>query len=237
MERRDGTIKAYYVRYNRDMGTLLPDDTAHHRFRKRHGRRWLIGLVVSVSLHAVLFFALPVIPSSRQHTPTPELQVVSLPSEVVEAPPRVVIPEPAIPVPEPSPPQPDPPNDDPGSIPPPQVIPHDVPPRLINRAEVERTLLDLYPGSLEVMKVGGAVTLWLYVNDRGEVIRVVVREPSQFQALNRAARVVARAMRFRPAEQAGQTVAVWVQQRIRFQTHDTTGAATGRKPGANDPPR
>ncbi len=190
-----------------------------------------------MSLHAVLFFALPVIPSSRQHTPTPELQVVSLPSNVAEAPPRVVIPEPAIPVPTPSPPQPDPPNDDPGSIPPPQVMPHDVPPRLINRGEVERILLDLYPGSLEVMRVGGSVTLWLYVNDDGEVIRVVVREPSDFQALNRAARVVARAMRFRPAEQAGETVAVWVQQPIRFQPPDTTGAPTVRGPGGRDPPQ
>lgn len=213
------------------MKPLPPDETVHRRFRQGHRRRSLIGVVVSVALHAVLFFALPVIPSSRQHSPTPELQVVSLPSGVVEAPPRVVIPDPAVPVPEPSPPGPDPPDEEPGSIPPPQLTPHDVPPRLMNRGEVERTLLDLYPGSLEVMEVGGAVTLWLYVNVDGQVVRVVVREPSQFRAFNRAARAVARAMRFRPAEQAGEPVPVWVQQRIRFQTRDSTGEAPGRETG------
>lgn len=209
------------------MKTRPPEETAHTRFRRGNRRRWVLALAISVALHAVLFFALPVIPASRQRSPTPEMQVVSLPSGVVQAPPRVVIPDPVVPVPSPSPPQPDPPNEDPGSIPPPQVMPHDVPPRLTNRREVEKTLLDLYPGSLEVMKVGGAVTLWLYVDVDGRVIRVVVREPSQFQAFNRAARAVARAMQFSPAEQAGEPVPVWVQQRIRFQTGDTTGEAAG----------
>lgn len=217
------------------MKALPPDETVHRRFRKGDRRRSLIGVVVSVALHAVLFFALPVIPSSRHHSPTPELEVVSLPSGVVAPPPRVVIPDPAVPVPEPSPPAPEPPNEEPGSIPPPQVIPHDVPPRLMNRGEVERTLLDLYPGSLEVMEVGGAVTLWLYVNADGRVVRVVIREPSQFQAFNRAARAVARAMQFRPAEQAGDPVSVWVQQRIRFQSRDSTGAAPGRETSGDGP--
>ena len=218
------------------MKALPSDETAQRRFQRGDRRRLIVGLAVSVVLHTVLFFALPVIPSSRQRSPTPELEVVSLPSGVAEAPPRVVIPKPVLPVPVPTPPQPAPPNENPGSIPPPQVIPHDVPPRLINRREVEKTLLDLYPGSLEIMEVGGAVTLWLYVDVDGRVIRVVVREPSQFQAFNRAARAVARAMQFSPAEQAGEPVSVWVQQRIRFQTGESAGDASGRETGGDASP-
>lgn len=217
------------------MGALLRDETVHHRFRQDHRRRVVVGVLLSVALHAVLFFALPVIPSSRQRAPTPELEVVSLPGGVSDPPPHVVIPEPAVPVPRPSPPRADPPRrDEPPPIPPPQVIPHDVPPRLLNRQEVERTLLNLYPGSLEVMEVGGAVTLWLYVDRDGQVVRTVLREPSQFEAFNRAAETVARAMRFRPAEQAGEPVAVWVQQRIRFQTRDSTSMTSGRNTGGED---
>lgn len=212
------------------MDARLPDDTAHRRFRQGHRRRSLFGLVLSVVVHAVLFFALPVIPAARHRTPATDLEVVNLPGGVVEPPPRVVIPDPVVPVPAPNPPRPDPPNEDPGSIPPPQIIPHDVPPRLVNRREVEQTLLDLYPGSLEVMRVGGAVTLWLYVDVDGQVVRIVVREPSEFQAFNRAARAVARAMQFRPAEQAGEPVPVWVQQRIRFQARDSVDGAPGAEP-------
>lgn len=216
------------------MGALPRDESVHRRFRKSHRRRVAIGVALSVALHAVLFFALPVIPASRHRVPAPELEVVSLPAGVTDPPPQVVIPEPAVPVPRPSPPRPDPPQrDEPASIPPPRVIPHDVPPRLLNRREVERTLMDLYPGSLEVMNVGGAVTLWLYVNTDGQVVRTVLREPSQFEAFNRAAETVARAMRFRPAEQAGDPVSVWVQQRIRFQTRDSAGAPSGRETGGD----
>lgn len=218
------------------MGSLSSDDTVHRRFREDHGRRVVIGLALSMALHAVLFFALPVIPASRQRIPTPELQVVSLPTGVVDPPPRVVVPEPAVPVPMPSPPRPDPPEqEEPASVPPPRVTPHDVPPRLLNRREVEETLLDLYPGSLEVMAVGGAVTLWLYVDTAGQVVRTVVREPSEFEAFNRAAEAVARAMQFRPAEQAGEPVPVWVQQRIRFQIQGSDGAP-GRETGGDGRP-
>lgn len=205
----------------------------HHRFRRGHRRRVLAGLVISVALHTVAFFALPVIPSTRHRSPSPELEVVSLPAGVVEAPPRVVVPEPVVPVPAPSPPETDPPEEDPRSIPPPRVIPHDVPPRLVNRMEVERTLLDLYPGSLEVMEVGGSVTLWLFVDADGQVVRTVLREPSQFEAFNRAAEAVARAMQFRPAEQAGEPVSVWVQQRIRFQTRDSADGTPGPETGGD----
>lgn len=213
------------------MTSLTPDETVHQRFRQGHRRRVLVGLALSLGLHLVLFFALPVIPSSRHRPPAPELEVVSLPTGVVDVPPRVVIPEPEVPVPTPSPPAPNPSGEDPEPIPPPRVTPHDVPPRLINRREVEETLMDLYPGDLEVMEVGGAVTLWLYVNTDGRVVRTVVREPSQFEAFNRAAQAVAQAMQFRPAQQAGDTVSVWVQQSIRFQIRDTTRTGPGRETG------
>jgi len=204
------------------MTTHTPGRTANHRFRQGQRRRVMAGLILSLALHVVIFFALPVIPSTRQRSATtPELEVVRLPSGAVEAPPRLVIPEPAVPIPVPSPPAPTATTDQPDPIPPPHFTPHDVAPRLLNRLEVKETLLELYPGSLEVMRVGGAVTLWLYVDTEGQVIRTVLRESSQFEAFNRAAEAVARSMRFSPAQQSGNPVAVWVQQSIRFQTMDT----------------
>lgn len=218
--------------------TVAPrsDGTAHDVFRRGRRRRWLGGLVASVALHAVLLFGLPVIPTGETRTPRPELQVVTLPAEVTPAPPRVEIPEPVVPVPRPSPPNPEARTDTPRSVPPPQLTPHDVPPRLLNRREVEETLLDLYPGSLEVMEVGGVVTLWLYIDTRGDVIRTVVRDPSRFESFNRAAELVAKTMRFRPAQQAGNPVEVWVQQSIRFRTTEPAPTASrGETTGRGEP--
>lgn len=212
-----------------------PEKTAHQRFRQGQRRRVLAALSLSLALHLVVFFALPVIPSTRERTPTtPELEVVSLPAGVAKAPPRLVIPEPAVPIPTPSPPSPTASPEEPDPIPPPRIVPHDVAPRLLNRREVKETLLELYPGSLEVMRVGGAVTLWLYVDTDGQVVRTVLRQPSQFDAFNKAAAAVARSMQFSPAQQAGNPVAVWVQQSIRFQTTETvppTPLAETERPG------
>lgn len=213
--------------FNSENSVHSPSEgTAQDVFRRGQRRRWLAGLAVSASLHALLLFGLPVIPASETRPPRPEIEVVALPSGVTPAPPRVEIPEPAVPVPRPSPPTPEARPDTPRSVPPPRITPHDVPPRLLNRQEVQETLLDLYPGGLEVMRVGGVVTLWLYIDTRGEVIRTVVREPSEFASFNRAAELVARTMRFRPARQAGNPVAVWVQQSIRFRTADPAPTAS-----------
>lgn len=209
-----------------------PDQTADARFRRAHRRRVVTGLTVSLALHVVLLFGLPVIPASHQRTPAPELEVVSLPGGVSEPPPRVVVPEPVVPVPTPSPPSPDVRDEEPGEIPPPRLTPHDVPPRLLNRRQVERTLSDLYPGELEIMRVGGVVTLWLYIDTEGRVVRTVLREPSRFEAFNRAAEAVAQSMQFSPARQAGDTIPVWVQQRIRFQSQDTTSGPAGDETGS-----
>lgn len=207
------------------------EETADGRFRRSHRRRVVAGVVVSAALHAVLFLGLPVIPAARQQTPTPEIEVVRLPERATEPPPRVTVPEPAVPVPTPSDPSPEVRDEEPGEIPPPRLTPHDVPPRLLNRREVEETLTDLYPGELEIMRIGGVVTLWLYIEADGEVSRTVVREPSQFESFNRAAEAVAQSMRFRPARQAGDTIPVWVQQRIRFQSQDTATGPAGSETG------
>lgn len=218
------------------MVTPPPDGSARELFREGQGRRWVVGLALSTAVHLVLLFGLPVIPASQTRAPRPEIHVVSLPSGVTDAPPRLEIPQPVVPVPRPSPPTPGARPDTPRAVPPPGITPHDVPPRLLNRREVEQALLDLYPGSLKVMDVGGVVTLWLYIDTHGQVVRTVVREPSQFELFNRAAEAVARTMQFRPARQAGNPVAVWVQQSIRFRTTDAPPAARrGETTGAGGP--
>lgn len=216
--------------------TRFPSERpARERYRTTHRRRLLVGLTVSLALHCVLLFALPVIPSARLRSPATATEIVSLPAGVVEAPPRIEIPEPAVPVPRPTPPARSTARESRPTLPPPRLRRYEVPPRLLNRGEVRRILLDFYPGSLEAIDVGAVVTLWLYVSAEGEVARTVVREPSPFPALNRAAEAVARSMRFRPARQAGDTVAVWVQQSIRFQTRSPAGTVDAGATGGGRP--
>lgn len=211
------------------MRTRRDDETAHGRFRRRDRRRSLIALAAALVVHLLLLFGLPLPPKPRVPTPSPRLEVVTLPSRVVDAPPEIVLPEPAVPVPRPEPPAPEGPREPGRTVPPPSHTPHEIPPRLLNRREVTSLLHDLYPAGLEVLSVGDVVTLWMYVDTAGRVLRTVVRDSSRYAGLNRAAQVVARTMHFRPARQAGRPVAVWVQQAIRFRASDTDSGGPGEE--------
>lgn len=99
---------------------------------------------------------------------------------------------------------------------PPNFIPYDVEPRLQNADEVLRYLHRIYPASLQQSGIGGTVTLWVYVDAEGRVQETRIRESSGYDALDRAARDVARRMEFSPAMNRDREIAVWVAQRVAF---------------------
>jgi TonB family protein len=104
----------------------------------------------------------------------------------------------------------------------PRFTPYDVAPRLTNSSEVVRVLEREYPPLLKDSGIGGEVTVWLYVDESGDVAVAQVRDDppgtSGYEALDAAALAVADAMVFTPAENLGRTTAVWVQIPITFTT-------------------
>lgn len=99
----------------------------------------------------------------------------------------------------------------------PAFIPYDVPPELKNPGEVQDALKRTYPPDLRKNRIGGRVVLWVYVDDEGNVQETRVQQSSGYSALDRAAKEVARQMRFSPAMNRDKKTAVWVQQAIEFE--------------------
>jgi len=99
----------------------------------------------------------------------------------------------------------------------PGFTPMTVRPTLTNIEEIQRVLMREYPAVLRDAGIGGAPVLWLFIGTDGAVQNTRVYEPSGFDALDQAAANVASVMRFTPAQNRDQTVAVWVQIPIRFQ--------------------
>jgi len=98
----------------------------------------------------------------------------------------------------------------------PRFIPHEVAPELSNRAEMLRLLESVYPRALRQAGIGGTVLVWVYVDREGVARDQRVHTPSEYDALNAAALEVASHMRFSPALNRDQPVAVWVAFPINF---------------------
>lgn len=98
----------------------------------------------------------------------------------------------------------------------PRFIPYDTPPRLLNTDEVKAALQRHYPRALRDAGISGRIVLWIYIDERGVVLRSQVQESSGHLALDRAAARVASEMRFSPAKNRDTVTPVWVAQAIRF---------------------
>lgn len=219
-------------------GIADEDDSANDRFKESFST-WLAGgLILATVAHFALFELFPTMRAA-------DIEVKSQRTEAVELPPDVEIPPPPQQVARPATPKvsaaaevsedvtiskttfdsnpteqlPPPPKStgeesEEGQ---PAFIPYDVAPELKNPGEVQRYLRNVYPPSLKENSIGGTVTLWVHVDETGEVEKTRVRKSSGYDALDRAARKVARRMQFSPALNRDRKTAVWVQQRIHFQ--------------------
>jgi TonB family protein len=93
-------------------------------------------------------------------------------------------------------------------------------PSLKNEDEIVRFLTRKFPGGLR--RAGGEARsiVWLLIDMQGRVFKAVLRETSGREEADSVAVAASYLMTFRPAEQAGRAVPVWVQQPVRFKVED-----------------
>ncbi len=99
----------------------------------------------------------------------------------------------------------------------PSFMPMTLRPEIRNRTGVQGALMREYPVTLRDSGIGGTVVLWLYLSDEGVVLdRRLSRSSGQAQ-LDEAALRVATTLRFTPAKNGTEPVAVWIEVPITFQ--------------------
>lgn len=192
------------------------------REREPYGRALAVGLLVSVALHLAVFLLWSGAEgdSLRRAMSAPEL-VILPPHEEEEsaaAPatmPTVELPAPAEPVLRPAEPvmaeaATAEPTDEP------VWIPHEVPPRLLNPAEVQDMLAGAVLRGLGEAGLDQVAVLWLYVDRTGEVRKLQLRRSTGSPRLDAIVQGVAGRMEFSPALNQGKTVGVWISQPVRF---------------------
>lgn len=86
----------------------------------------------------------------------------------------------------------------------------DLLPEVTNAREIQRTMGREYPPLLRDAGIGGRVVLRLSVDEAGAVQRVALEESSTHRALDEVAVELARMVRFKPAERAGEAVPVLI---------------------------
>lgn len=106
----------------------------------------------------------------------------------------------------------------------PVFVPHDTPPIPLNQEETAEMLREAYPPLLRDAGIGGLVSVWLYIQEDGGVGAVEVNESSGHEVLDEAGLRVAEQMRFEPARNRGDEVAVWVSIPVRFELDSSPDA-------------
>ena len=86
--------------------------------------------------------------------------------------------------------------------------------------ELVRAVTPEYPRFAEQAGLEGTVWIKALVNTEGKVVRAVVYQSSETESLDKAALEVAWDYLYKPANQNGQPVAVWVTYRVDFQLDD-----------------
>lgn len=206
---------------------------ANELFKQASRRRIAIGVIVAVSAHMALFELFPRMQVDSLGAAAVALETIELPPEVRVPPPPEQVSRPATPrvaavdVAEnvtiapttfesnpvenlPPPPKTGTPDERPS------FIPYTVAPTLNNKDEVLRFLERVYPATLRSAGIGGAVVLWLYIDEEGRVQRTVVAESSGFEQLDEAAQQVASKMHWKPAMNRDKKTPVWLSQAIDF---------------------
>lgn len=207
---------------------------AYERFKRRYRSLVAAGILMAVAAHAAAFELFPVLRVGVLDGGGGEVAAVNLPPETRVPPPPEAIARPATPrvggveldeevtiAPTTFESNPveslgPPPTATAGRGDRPAFIPYDVPPRLLNRDEVVDALVRYYPRGLRDAGISGRVVLWIYIDERGIVVRSQVHEPSGHVELDRAATRVASEMRFSPAKNRDLVTPVWLAQAIAF---------------------
>lgn len=102
----------------------------------------------------------------------------------------------------------------------PTFTPYTVAPVLKNPSEVQRALVRQYPPLLRDAGVTGTTLLWILIDQRGDVLKTVVKKSSGTTQLDAAASEVAKVMRFSPGINHDIKVMVWVAIPLSFRVAD-----------------
>jgi TonB family protein len=102
----------------------------------------------------------------------------------------------------------------------PRFTPFSRPPSLKNEDVIVKFLTSRFPRGLR--RAGGETRsiVWLLIDMKGQVFKVVLRDSSGRAEADSVAVAASYLMSFAPAEQAGRPIAVWVQQPVRFRVQD-----------------
>lgn len=214
---------------------LAQQDSANNEFKRSYSSFVAIGVILAVGIHFTVFQLVPQFQAADMGTAAAQMEAVELPPQVEIPPPPKQVSRPATPkvaeadisedvtisktTLEANPVEklPPPPKAGQGSKKDrPSFIPRDVDPQLQNQAEVQQLLKRFYPPTLREAGIGSTLLVWLYVNKEGRVEKIQLKEPSDYEAFNAAARKVAKQMSFKPAINRDKPIGVWVQQRISF---------------------
>jgi len=98
----------------------------------------------------------------------------------------------------------------------PSLTAFDTPPGLLNANQVRELIRRYHPQILKDVGIGGSVEMWIHVDESGAVARHEVKTSSGHDLLDAAAGRVVNQMRFSPAKNRDQAMAVWVRQLLTF---------------------
>jgi len=99
----------------------------------------------------------------------------------------------------------------------PVFTPMTVRPEIRNRTEVIAALMREYPAALRDAGIGGTVVVWFFISEEGVVRDTRVSQTSGQAQFDDAALRVAEVLRFTPAMNRTEPVAVWIEVPITFQ--------------------
>lgn len=212
---------------------MVAGPIANDRFKQSSRSSFWISLIVATVLHAALFAGSPVFALDADSGADDRDEITILP-------PQVRMPEPPPPIDPPAAPSisdlaaPDltldpvtpeeweraplapPPPAEAGNGPP-IPTPMDVAPRLLNARDVQSALRRHYPPMLRDASIGGVVSVWFHIDERGRVTETRIHRSSGYDVLDRAALTVADEMEFSPAMNRDRRIPVWVALQIVFE--------------------
>jgi TonB family protein len=90
-------------------------------------------------------------------------------------------------------------------------------PELLDLNGVQQALADNYPPALRDAGIGGRTLIWFLIDETGVVRKTQLKESSGRAELDSAALRLASQLRFRPAENDGVPVPVWVEIPVQFE--------------------
>jgi TonB family protein len=215
----------------------FPLETANSRFKESFKSWFWSSMIIATALHFAVLVYWPDLRASDLSFEMDEIEAIELPPEIEIPPPPEAIARPANPVittaeidtnvtiapttfeSNPIDDLPPPPQDAAVDISShPTFTVTEVVPEITNRDAVARALERAYPPTLRDTGIEGSVVLYFLLNEEGETEKIQVGESSGFEQFDDAALDVGRVVRFTPALNHGERVAVWIQLPINFTT-------------------